>query len=409
MAKVFIEETTLTAIGDAIRGKTGKTELIDPANMSTEIAGIEAGGGGDLEVPDIVITGEAHYACSGAMAGAFVSLFPTKVTTKDITKTNNMFYNYTGETIPFEINISKGGDAQYMFYGCKNLKATPAVDFKNPTNYQSLGCLFSGCSSLENVAPVINAYPGDMSSLFYGCYDLRELPDDFFSTWNFSRALTYSYAGIQSIFAHCHSLRKLPKSLFEKFNDGWTSSSYYNSLYYSFCENCITLDEILGLPVGGNYTSNAMSGVVNNCFRLKRFTFAVNDDGTPKVAQWKSQTLNLHSSIGYAPYYDDSILRTNTSITKDEEVIDTASYNALKDNPDWWTKDDYYSRYNHDSAVETINSLPDTSEYLTSVGGTNTVKFLGRAGLYTDGGAINTLTEAEIAVAAAKGWTVTLT
>ena len=44
MAKVFIEETTLTAIGDAIRNKTGKTALIDPANMSAEIASIEAGG-----------------------------------------------------------------------------------------------------------------------------------------------------------------------------------------------------------------------------------------------------------------------------------------------------------------------------------------------------------------------------
>jgi hypothetical protein len=62
-----------------------------------------------------------------------------------------------------------------------------------------------------------------------------------------------------------------------------------------------------------------------------------------------------------------------------------------------------YSRYNHDSAVETINSLPDTSAY-----GTNTIKFKGASGALTDGGAINTLTEEEIAVAAAKGWTVTL-
>ena len=67
-----------------------------------------------------------------------------------------------------------------------------------------------------------------------------------------------------------------------------------------------------------------------------------------------------------------------------------------------------YSRYNHDSAVETINSLPDTSEYLASAGGTNTIKFKGVAGMKTDGGAINTLTEEEIAVAAAKGWTVSL-
>jgi hypothetical protein len=62
-----------------------------------------------------------------------------------------------------------------------------------------------------------------------------------------------------------------------------------------------------------------------------------------------------------------------------------------------------YSRYNHDSAVETINSLPDVS-----AGSGNTIKFEGAAGSLTDGGAINTLTEEEIAVATAKGWTVTL-
>lgn len=66
------------------------------------------------------------------------------------------------------------------------------------------------------------------------------------------------------------------------------------------------------------------------------------------------------------------------------------------------------SVYNHDSAVETINSLPDTSAYLASAGGTNTIKFKGDSGSATDGGAINTLTEEEIAVATAKGWTVTL-
>ena len=39
---------------------------------------------------------------------------------------------------------------------------------------------------------------------------------------------------------------------------------------------------------------------------------------------------------------------------------------------------------------------------------TNTIKFRGEAGALTDGGAINTLTEEEIAVAAAKGWTVSI-
>ena len=40
MAKIFIEESTLSAIGDSIRTKTGKTDMIPPLNMPTEIEAI---------------------------------------------------------------------------------------------------------------------------------------------------------------------------------------------------------------------------------------------------------------------------------------------------------------------------------------------------------------------------------
>ena len=44
MSKIFIEESTLTAIGNAIRAKTGKTDMIPPLQMPTEIASIQSGG-----------------------------------------------------------------------------------------------------------------------------------------------------------------------------------------------------------------------------------------------------------------------------------------------------------------------------------------------------------------------------
>ena len=44
MAEYIIQDTTLTAIGDAIRAKTGSTELIAPENMPTEIESIQSGG-----------------------------------------------------------------------------------------------------------------------------------------------------------------------------------------------------------------------------------------------------------------------------------------------------------------------------------------------------------------------------
>ena len=49
MSKVFIEETTLSAIGNAIREKNGSTDLIAPLSMATAIANLSSGGG-DLEL-----------------------------------------------------------------------------------------------------------------------------------------------------------------------------------------------------------------------------------------------------------------------------------------------------------------------------------------------------------------------
>lgn len=45
MSKVFIEESTLTAIGDAIREKNGTTDMIAPLDMATAITNLPSGGG----------------------------------------------------------------------------------------------------------------------------------------------------------------------------------------------------------------------------------------------------------------------------------------------------------------------------------------------------------------------------
>ena len=46
MAKIFIEESTLSAIGNSIRAKTGKTDMSPPLSMRTEIGSIQTAGGG---------------------------------------------------------------------------------------------------------------------------------------------------------------------------------------------------------------------------------------------------------------------------------------------------------------------------------------------------------------------------
>lgn len=48
MSKVYLEDSTLTAIGTAIREKTGSDALLLPGDMPNAIAGIVAGGGGGV-------------------------------------------------------------------------------------------------------------------------------------------------------------------------------------------------------------------------------------------------------------------------------------------------------------------------------------------------------------------------
>ena len=45
MSKLFIEDTTLTAIGNAIRTKEGSTEPIPTTEMAERIANLPSGGG----------------------------------------------------------------------------------------------------------------------------------------------------------------------------------------------------------------------------------------------------------------------------------------------------------------------------------------------------------------------------
>ncbi|MBR5823787.1 MAG: hypothetical protein IKY67_06560, partial [Paludibacteraceae bacterium] len=335
----------------------------------------------------IVLTGSCSYVCAGVVASNYIKLFGDTITTKDLATTNNLFDNSTLEYIPFDLNY-------------KN-------DSSNPQQIQQT---FNNSRLLKSPPKMLNVSPMTMYSLFYSCENLIEIPEDFFDTWNFdnsymANATSSSYGRCGSMFQGCYCLRKLPLTWVKKMNP---FISYSYNAYYNMFANCYVLDEIANMPVPftkGTWTSSGVS-LVNCCHRLKKLTFETNEDGSPIVVQWKNQTLNLGNNTynGYVQTGYPERMR-NAGIY-DKQVTDDATYQALKNDPDWWTLNKAYSRYNKTSAIETINSLPDTSAYLATAGGTNTIKFLGAAGSLTDGGAINTLTEEEIAIAAAKGWTV---
>ena len=387
MSKLFIEESSLTAIGDAIRNKTGGSELLSPAAMVTAIEGIEGGGGGGTELPEsaFVITGDCKYRFASNGWNWFIDSFGDKITTKNMSNIQYFAENSTNLTeIPFDLNITSNCYFVSTFYGCNKLTSVPRI--------------------YGELTPPTSLYGGkDFSGFFRDCQMLREIPYDYFHSFGgdaFWAAELNTNAHRANIFYRCYSLRQLPDiSMLPN------AYGYYGSLYYGMCPYCYTLDEIVNLPVitQTSFTSNTFNNTFVHCSRLKAVTFQTNEDGSPIVANWKNQTIDLSQYVGYAQS-TGYLTQYNSGLTTATQIIDDATYQALKDNPDSWCAGYGYSRYDHDSAVETINSLPDVS----GSGGTNTIKFKGASGELTDGGAISTLTEEEIAVAATKGWTVTL-
>ena len=413
--KYLIEEATLTGIADAVREKKGTTDLIQVSNLATEISNIQGGGtveeltitsngtynpptGIDGYAPVVVnvpqdgsppaeafnITGDCRHRFSNNGWNWFVEKYGDRITTNNISDASNMFYYSDGITkIPFDLN------------------------FSSSISYHNLEDMFVYCSNLTKIPKLNNVKVYNTSHMFSACHNLRTIPEDIADTWDWSylESQTSGYTGNQSsMFESCYSLRSVPLNLIKSGNPYiYYGYSYY---YYGF-NSCYALDELINLPIPytkAEWTDNAFSDTFSYCSRLKNITFKTNDDGTGITVKWKSQVIDLSYYIGYA-VYTNNILEYNSGITSKKRVTDATSYEALKNDPDWWTTDVNYSRYNHDSAVRTINSLPDTSAYLASTGGTNTIRFRGEAGSATDGGAINTLTESEIAVATAKGWT----
>ena len=312
-------------------------------------------------------------------------------------------WNWILEKYKDRLIFSNINNASVMFGGSHYIKSLDFdIIFDDSYSSVSTASMFATCHRLENIRKIINLKGKDMGSMFDGCQKLRYLPQ--FENFSLQDDV---YSNLGSLFRYCYSLRSIPEEFLKKLSI--TASGGYSSYslgYYGFCD-CESLDEIKGINIRrNNITSNLFNNTFNDCSRVKNIIFTKEDNGSPYTATWKNQYINLAANVGNG-VYDDYIIGYNSGITLDKKVIDDTTYQALKNDPDWYTLKKEYSRYNHDSAVATINSLPDTSAYLAEKGGTNTIRFIGDAGSATDGGAINTLTEEEIAVATARGWTVT--
>jgi hypothetical protein len=376
MANVIINDSNLTAIGNAIREKNGTSDTYKPREMADAILAITTGGGGgsgEINIP--TITGDCSSMFNNNRWNWLIDQYGEQMVTEDITNPSSMFSGSTElERIPFDLNCDNSASREFYY-------------------------MFQNCNNLTEIGDIINASIGKAQYMFSNCHRLRSLPNFINPKTVKSNSSNYSY-----MFQNCYSLRSVSDDLLSYLHSHYWTTTSYPITYYGFY-NCYVLDEILGIRLNARqFTSNSFIQTFTYCHRVKNITFLTNTDGTPLSLSFRAQTIDL-TGVGFA-VSESNILDYNSGITADKCVSNDETYQALKDDPDWYTLDSSYSRYNHDSAVNTINSLPDTSGYVTS-SYPNTIKFMGVMGEFTDGGAINTLTEEEIAVAAAKGWTVT--
>ena len=375
MAEVLVQDSSLQDIADAIREKNGTETTYKPSEMGDAVRGISGGGGGGIPPEALVLTGDCSYRFTYDGWNWFLEEYGDQITCQaDSCSKGYMFNNCTLlKEIPFELNFSgKQGivDFSNFFTNCQILRTIPKINYTKQVQ-SSLSSTFQYCEKIKTI-------------------------DESWGNLDFSYLNNSTYLGFSYLFQSCKSLMEIPQGLIEHaYSKTRTGSNTYQNRFYM----CYNLNKIhkMGVCIS---SSSASSNLFTNTFYnnrcLKEMTFNLQEDNTPfAVTTWNNQTIDL-TTVGFG--------ENNGTINEEYyDVHDDVTYNQYKNEEYWFTAKVEYSRYNHDSAVNTINSLPDVS-----AGTGNTIKFKGEAGSKTDGGAINTLTEEEIAVASAKGWTVTL-
>lgn len=226
------------------------------------------------------------------------------------------------------------------------------------------------------------------SMMFYYAQRLREVPQDFlgYAVYNATGTPYQSARAVTTaMYGSCKVLKEIKGAPFYP-----CSASVGNKDYYGdFATNCYTLHNLTFYkPNGSVGTMNAYNQTID-LSTTGYWTMGVADDPSASINVYLEPEDKTNKIIISAS--------TNNATGANVEDLNSFGINLA------------YATYNRKSAVATINSLPDTSAAISSSGGTNTIKFKSGAGsAYGNDYDMSQLSAAEIAVATAKGWTVTL-
>lgn len=208
----IIKDETLTAVAEAIREKTGKTEKMTPVEMATEIAEIPTGGADtlaeylsnttyDYAVPATVtqLTSKAFQNMSrltkisfngktkayndGSLFSGCSSLVEADLSNLDCSNCTTLTYWFSScnklEKVALPKKVGEITNFSYMFNSCSNLTSIDLSNIStvNSTNFNNM---FSSCSKLTEIDLSTFTFKttGDVIRLnywFYGCSSLKSL------------------------------------------------------------------------------------------------------------------------------------------------------------------------------------------------------------------------------------------
>ena len=382
MAKYVIEDTTLTNIASAIREKTGKSDLLLPSQMPSEIQSI-SGGGGDTDyqlnvdmkwakqvciddvqegftykVLEMISDGYVYHdivvPSGGAVKTSDGGYYTSndKHTWDDTNARIPEYYQnmklrwiityYTSETTA---SFSLYDDVIYaVIDGLKhsnkdfqNHYSLEYFEYINGGSYTgtSFNSMFSSCYSLQTIPQLDTSQGTSFNSMFSSCYSLQTIP----------QLDTSQGTSFNGMFSSCYSLQTIPQ----------LDTSQGTSFNGTF-QNCYSLQSI---PELNTSQGISFSGTFSNCYSLQTIT---------------QLNLNLANFIG-------SIFSNNSKLEFINLLNITKSINLSSS-----------SKYSRETLVNgVLNNLVDltgqTSQALT-LGSTN----------------LNKLTEEDKLIAVNKNW-----
>ncbi len=343
MDNIFlVEESTLQNIADAIRSKKSDTDItkndkIKVKKMSEEIYKLAS-------LPTITLSGDCTDLCHNYPTPSDIDQLLNQLSycieTENITNAKQMFYYASCPTIPFDINLSAECVDMTEMFTRSSIRSCPIIKGGNITS---------------------------CSYLFFKCSSLKEIPEESFKEVTLDSNLRSS-----KTFYGCSKLKYIPSSIMHEF------------LGNAFGD-CYCLDAVENMPISSTarisdeFTSNTVldgGGMFDHCYRLRKLTFKKDNKGNPIIANWANQIIDLTNGVGYVsgqgPKGEDGqhhqeLFFKDTDVDMNKCISNRATYDLWKDDPDAFSISSAYSRYTYESALETLDSLPDTSGYIMSL------------------------------------------